>query len=298
MEISVVVPFRDSDQTLGRCLDALLVQDDPGGPVEIVAVEHSLGGRSAESAIRREGVVMARASRPGVYAARNHGVEVARGSVIAFTDPDCVPARGWLRAIAAAIDDGAHVALGRRDPARDSRLVSLLACYELAKDERILSSPRPELYYGYTNNMAARRTLFEELGRFPELPRGGDTIFVRRVVDRHTCAAVRYCPEMRIRHLELDGVGSYYVKTFLYGRHRRLNRPLESAAPLSLRHRLEILRSARGRHGLSLASSAVLVSLLAGGLAAWQLGQLSAIIAPGEDRRLRGRCHGVVARPP
>ena len=57
-----------------------------------------------------------------------------------------------------------------------------MAEYERTKDEWVLSSGDPEIHYGYTCNMAVRRETFETLGPFERLPRGADTLFVRRVV--------------------------------------------------------------------------------------------------------------------
>jgi hypothetical protein len=89
------------------------------------------------------------------------------------------------------------------------------------------------LYYGYTNNMAVRRESFAALGPFVEQARGADTIFVRRVVDAYSCEAVRYEPNVRIQHLEMDSVWKHYRKMWLYGRSNRLSQPLVSQRPLT-----------------------------------------------------------------
>jgi glycosyltransferase involved in cell wall biosynthesis len=49
----------------------------------------------------------------GPAAARNRGWRAARGSIIAFTDDDCIPDPEWLRSGVQAIDDGHDGAYGR-----------------------------------------------------------------------------------------------------------------------------------------------------------------------------------------
>jgi cellulose synthase/poly-beta-1,6-N-acetylglucosamine synthase-like glycosyltransferase len=53
--------------------------------------------------------------RPGAVAARNAGLEVARGDIVAFTDDDAVPRADWLTRLAAAYEDSTVGAVGGRD---------------------------------------------------------------------------------------------------------------------------------------------------------------------------------------
>jgi len=157
----------------------------------------------------------------GSYAARNLGIAEARGALIVFLDPDCIPGDDWLQNIAAAMFDPAVlVVLGRRCLPPLSPSLSLLEAYENEKDEYVINRQMETLCYGYTNNMAVRRKLFEDLGPFLKIPRGADTIFVRRVVDTYSSDVVCYCPDVVVTHLEISSVAAYYRKVFLYGRHR------------------------------------------------------------------------------
>jgi len=93
--------------------------------------------------------------------------------VIAFTDPDCIPSEDWLQNIVAAmVEPTVWVVLGRRCLPPLSLALSMLEAYENAKDEYVLHSQIETLYYGYTNNMAVRKELLNELGPFLNRSRG------------------------------------------------------------------------------------------------------------------------------
>ena len=104
-EISIVLCTWNRAPLLDRALDALLGQQDPP-PYEIIVIDNAstddtralVEGRAAtDSRIRYvyEG-------RQGLSYARNTGVNVSRGSLIAFTDDDVRVGSDWLRTLQAA----------------------------------------------------------------------------------------------------------------------------------------------------------------------------------------------------
>jgi glycosyltransferase involved in cell wall biosynthesis len=57
-------------------------------------------------------------ARPGSYAARNTGIELARGDILAFTDADCLPAADWIEHGLAALQRVENCGLGGRGKSR------------------------------------------------------------------------------------------------------------------------------------------------------------------------------------
>lgn len=276
IDISVVIPLLNEERYVRDCVESLLSQTYPKNRFEVIVIDN--GSCDSSYAIVQEypQVKLLSESEPGSYAARNRGILEARGSVIAFIDPDCLPDQNWLENIASAMKDPAIlVLLGRRRLPTMIPSLSLLEAYENEKDDSVINGETEALYYGYTNNMAVRKKLFEDLGLFLKIPRGADTIFVRRIADTYSGGVVRYRSDIVVTHLEVNSVRAYYRKAFLYGRHRVLNNTITYARPLDLRQRLGILRKAVKNRGLSMYEAARLLTLLAGGGLMWQMGMWS-----------------------
>lgn len=213
-----------------------------------------------------------RESKQGAYAARNRGARAARGSILAFCDPDCAPEPRWLSEIEEAFgDERVQIVLGGRRFAHEGPPLRALADYETAKDAYMARSGRIELCYGFTNNMAVRREAFERFGPFDELVRRADSLFVRRVARARGFEALAFCERARVRHLEIRGVGEYLTKVATYSGSRRRNRGLDVAQALTMKDRWRVWRMP-GVGGAGWWSKAPAVPVLALGAVYWGVG--------------------------
>lgn len=135
LSVSVVIPTYKRPGLLAKCLSAVMDQDLPPEEFEIIVVDdepsdatrrvvelHAAtgirGGDRDDSLVRTAGQTPALQYIPmhdahGPAAARNAGWRAASAPVIAFTDDDCLPEPGWLRAGLAAFDAGADGVSGR-----------------------------------------------------------------------------------------------------------------------------------------------------------------------------------------
>lgn len=125
LRVSVVVPTFRRPDLLDRCLAALMAQDLSATDYEVIVVDDAAceeTKRQVECWVERVALsghtiryipVTGVCHPHGPATARNVGWDAACGEIIAFTDDDCIPTPGWLRAGAAALTDGIAGAAGR-----------------------------------------------------------------------------------------------------------------------------------------------------------------------------------------
>ncbi len=96
--VSVIVPARNAEDTIGRALEALTRQR-VAVPYEVIVVDNG-STDATRTIIERAGGPVRRVagSGRGPGEARNRGAGGARAGLLAFTDSDCVPTDGWLAA--------------------------------------------------------------------------------------------------------------------------------------------------------------------------------------------------------
>jgi glycosyltransferase involved in cell wall biosynthesis len=150
--VSVIVPTRNRASSLEKLLASLDAQTYPD--FEVVVVDDGSTDSTPDVAQRFARVRYVRGNAAGAVDARCLGVKTATGSVLAFTDDDCVADPGWLAAGVQAIDSGADVAQGLTIPQR-----------EVLPLERTVQHDAADGLYP-TCNVFYRRVAFERVGGF------------------------------------------------------------------------------------------------------------------------------------
>lgn len=108
--VSVIVVSRGRPDALRRCLMGIEQLDYDR--IEVVVVADELGRDSVSALGWDERVKLVPFEEPNISAARNAGLGVAAGQVVAFIDDDAVPEPTWLRALAAPFSERAVAAAG------------------------------------------------------------------------------------------------------------------------------------------------------------------------------------------
>lgn len=170
MDFTVIVPTHRRPGPLAECLAAITRLDYPHALYEVVVVDDGGGVDLSQALAAGWSPRLLQRPRRGPGAARNAGARVARGRWLAFTDDDCLPDPGWLKALAARLGDDLHLAVG-------GHTVNHLLDNPFASASQLLI----DYLYGHynrrgggkarfltTNNLAVPAATFLALGGFDE----------------------------------------------------------------------------------------------------------------------------------
>lgn len=201
--VSVIIPVFNDAEKLNLCLSALERQTYNPLRFEIIVVDNGSDHphRLKQVAAQFDRTRLAYEPTPGSYAARNQGLLLAQGEVIAFTDADCLPAEDWLeqgvrRLMGPPESDmvAGHIATFPQDAHQPSSL-EIFQMITAFPQEDNLHHQRG----GATANLFTRKVLFDRVGPFnTRLKSYGDLEWGRRVY----LAGYRqtYAPEVRVQH--------------------------------------------------------------------------------------------------
>jgi len=101
-KITVVIPVKNGERTIGKCLEAVLNQSIR--PYEVIVVDGHSSDKTVEIA-KRFNVRLLYEDYGTVGGARQVGLEASNGDYVAFTDADCIPEKRWLENLVKEFSD-------------------------------------------------------------------------------------------------------------------------------------------------------------------------------------------------
>jgi len=192
---SIIIPTYNDNQQLERCLRALEQQDFARNDYEVIVVNNNPENPTPKVSDK---IIVIDESKPGSYAARNKGLEIAKGDYIFFTDSDCIPGSDWI--------SSALSFFSRQNVDRIAGHVSLF-----------YSSSSPSIYekldyvtafnqknnaqngVSVTANLIVRKEVFEKVGNFnAKLLSGGDIEWNKRATKAGY--SIVYNPNTSVSH--------------------------------------------------------------------------------------------------
>lgn len=212
--VSVIIPVYNDPERLETCLDALERQSYPTDAYEVIAVDNN-SDESIEGIVDMfPHAVSAFEANQGSYAARNRGIQVAHGGILAFTDADCIPASDWIETGVRRLEGedsgvgivGGEIEMTFQDPdaPKPAEILDAMTGF----DQKAVCTKRN---FSATANLFTFRHVIEDVGNFDDrLKSAGDKEFGHRVV--RNGYRIAYEPEAIVRHPARDSPRALFKK--------------------------------------------------------------------------------------
>ena len=242
--ISVVVPVYNDPEGIRTTLESLTAQTYPVDAYEVLVVDNGSGDDTREVVQeyceRHPDLVslLVEDEIQSSYAARNRGIERARGSLVAFIDADMTVEPTWAESVVASHREHGWDYMGCRIETYVEGEDSLTATYDRAMGftvQRYLDQAN----FAVTACLTVTKSVFDSVGRFDaRLISGGDGEFGQRV---HAAGFDQcYDPDITVYHPARTTLRAWLEKQFRVGRgsiQRRRYHPQRSgsAHPLAPR---------------------------------------------------------------
>jgi glycosyltransferase involved in cell wall biosynthesis len=184
--VSVIIPVYNDAKRLTLCLSALEQQTYPQAQYEVIVIDNASDPeQNIAGVVAQFGqTIAAYEAVPGSYAARNTGIDIARGEVIAFTDADCIPAPNWIETGVSALLSTPNCGLVAGRIEIFFQNPDCLTSVELY--ESVMAFQQQEhlekYQYGSTANVFTFKRVLNQVGRFDAAVKSnGDYEWGRRV---------------------------------------------------------------------------------------------------------------------
>lgn len=196
--LSVIIPARNEEANIAKCLESVLSQNFPSSHFEIIVIDDNSDDCTEQIVRKFEHIKLLslfentdNQIQSKKKLALSLGIAHAKGNIIVSTDADCVVPPGWLSLIDHAFGQPGLMALAgpvKLDTA-DGKLFSIFQSLDFAMYQGITAAGINTGVHHLANgaNLSYRKSAFEAVNGFSgheHLPTGDDMLLVQKIRTR------------------------------------------------------------------------------------------------------------------
>jgi O-antigen biosynthesis protein len=174
--VSVVVCTYNGGRTLEQCLRSLEQLDYPD--YEVIVVDDGSTDDTPEIISRFPGIRAVKQPNRGLSVARNVGLEMASGKIVAYTDSDCFADPDWLTLLVAQLERSGAAAVGGPNLTPEDGWLAACVAASPGQPTHVLESDQVAEHIPGCNMAIRREALLEINGFDPLYRKAGDDVDV------------------------------------------------------------------------------------------------------------------------
>lgn len=213
-ELSVIIASYNSGKLINDCLKSLENQKTDKD-FEIIVVDSSTDDTAELIKGKFHKVNLFKfTERKYCGDARNFGISVAKGKIIAFIDADCIAHSNWINEILKA-HQSSHLAIGGAIANGNPESYVGWAAYLCEFSQWMPDSHTKYLIDIAGANMSYKRKVFEQFGNFIEGTYCSDTDFHWRL--KQNGHSLLFVPSILIFHHNIDTLRKFLLHEYIHG---------------------------------------------------------------------------------
>ncbi len=226
VKISIITPTFNRQHELAHLIESIQHQTLDHGLFELIISDDGSNDNTEEYVRKQAKEVdfdlrFIKQANQGPGAARNHGLQEARGDLILFIDSDCEAHPSWVETIFGAFKQEKFDACGGPDGAKDDftplqkAIDFSMTSFFTTGGMRGHSEKMLAKFYPRTHNMGMTAKLYQKVGGFGSLRHGQDIEMSHRI--HSSGAVIQFLPDAIVYHRRRTSLKKFFRQVFNWG---------------------------------------------------------------------------------
>jgi len=226
--ISVIIPAYNSCKTIGKTIEALQRQNYPKKNYEIIVIDDGSIDKTENIVKKFKSIKFFKQKHKGPAHARNLGAKFSKGSILLFTDADCIPDKNWIKNMVKPFKDKGVVAVsGTYKTLNKNNLLARFIGYDIQFRHEYMKKRKIIDFVG-TFSAAYKKSIFQKENGFDTsfpMASGEDPELSYRIAKKHK---IIFQPSAFVWHPHPESLMYFlkqkfwrvYWRYLMYGKHK------------------------------------------------------------------------------